>query len=121
MEQDNRGKWVADGIDVLLPQRDGVFSLFGCLAPDLHARRIVASVNALSHLSINDLESLDCSGRHLSMAIVSDRQFAPRRDDELLAALEKLRETFVMAAGDKSPFAKCAIQMADEAIAKAKG
>lgn len=120
MEQDNRVKWVADGIDVILPQQDGMFTLFGCIAPELHARRIVASVNALSHLNINDLESLDCAGRHLSIAIASDRQFAPRRDDELLVALEKLREAFVIAAGDKSPFAKCALQMADEAIDKAK-
>ncbi|UYB71591.1 hypothetical protein NBH81_03575 [Aeromonas veronii] len=121
MEQDNRGKWVADGIDVLLPQRSGGFSLFGCPTPELHVRRIVASVNALSHLSIDDLESLDSHGRHISISIVSDRKFSPRRDDELLVALEKLRGAFVMAAGDKSPFAKSAIQMADEAIAKAKG
>ena len=41
--------------------------------------------------------------------------------DELLVALEQLREAFVMAAGNKSPFAKCALQVAGEAIAKAKG
>lgn len=124
MEQDNRGKWVADGVDVLLPQRSGGFSLFGCPTPELHVRRIVASVNALSHLSLEELESFAHQEKYVSMTYVDDQQvglrIAQRKNDELLAALEKLREAFVVAAGDKSPFAKCAMQMAGEAIAKAK-
>lgn len=39
----------------------------------------------------------------------------------LLSALMKFREAFVIAVGDKSPFAKCALAEADFAIAKARG
>jgi hypothetical protein len=40
---------------------------------------------------------------------------------ELLEALEKLKEAFIVAVGDKSPFAKVALSIANEAIAKARG
>ncbi|MCO4171805.1 hypothetical protein K8D10_08405 [Aeromonas veronii] len=124
MEQDNRAKWVADDVYVLLPNRSGGFSLFGCPTPELHVRRIVASVNALSHLSLEELESFAHQEKCVSMTYVDDQQvclrIAQRKNDELLVAMEKLREAFVMASGDKSPFAKCALQMAADAIAKAK-
>lgn len=40
---------------------------------------------------------------------------------DLLEALLKFREAFVIAAGDKSPFCKLALSPVDEAIAKARG
>jgi hypothetical protein len=40
---------------------------------------------------------------------------------ELLESLEKLKEAFIVAVGDKSPFAKVALGIASEAIAKARG
>jgi len=40
---------------------------------------------------------------------------------DLLEALEKLRAAFVVAVGDKSPFAKVALGITDSAINKAKG
>lgn len=40
---------------------------------------------------------------------------------ELLEALEKLRQAFVIAAGDESPFCKFALDPVDAVIAKARG
>lgn len=40
---------------------------------------------------------------------------------DLLEAIVKFREAFVIAAGDKSPFCKFALEPVDAAIAKARG
>lgn len=40
---------------------------------------------------------------------------------DFLGALARFREAFVIAVGDKSPFAKCALSELDAAIAKARG
>lgn len=40
---------------------------------------------------------------------------------DLLEALVKFREAFVIAAGDKSPYCKFALEPVDAAIAKARG
>lgn len=40
---------------------------------------------------------------------------------DLLEALETFREAFVMAVGDNSPFAKCALSDVDAVISKARG
>lgn len=55
------------------------------------------------------------------LATVETIETVKQQRDELSQALSILRESFVIAAGDKSPFAKCALAQADAAIAKAKG
>ncbi len=75
-----------------------------------NARRIVACVNACAGVPTELLEDNPAPFSRL----LEER-------DELLAALDTLRVAFVIAVGDKSPFAKQALLPADAAIAKAKG
>lgn len=57
---------------------------------------------------------------HGLMASMDHVDVLEKSHSELLECLQRLRSAFVVAVGDKSPFAKMALGDVDEVIAKAK-